>query len=125
MKVLLVDDSKMMRTVLKRVLEQTGLPISEVHEACDGEEGFTLACQLMPDLVLSDVNMPHLGGVQLLKKIKDNAPTSAVPVILVTTEGSEPAVAEAMDAGAVGYLLKPFTPEQLVDVLGNAGLINN
>lgn len=123
MKVLVVDDSRMMRAVLKRILGQTGIRIDEVHEAGDGEEGFTQASGVLPDLVLTDVNMPHADGLDLLKRIKSNGATSSTPVIMVTTEGSEPKLAEAMACGAAGYLLKPFTPEQLVETLQTAGLM--
>ena len=120
MDVLIVDDSAAIRKILTRVLRQTDLPFGEIHEAGDGTEAVDILKSRNFGLVLSDINMPNMDGLEMLGKIKSDMALKDVPVIMVSTEGSQTKVIEAVQLGASGYVRKPFTPEQIKDKL--AGL---
>jgi two-component system chemotaxis response regulator CheY len=117
--VLVVDDSAAIRKILQRVLRQTGMAINAIHEAGDGREALDLLRSRRVDLVLTDINMPRMDGLELLAAIK--ASWAAVPVVMITTEGGESKVAEAVRLGAAGYVRKPFTADQIKEKL--AGLL--
>lgn len=113
MSVLIVDDSFVMRRVLERALRQAGLAIAAVFEASDGAEALDILAEQSVDLILSDVNMPRMGGLELLREIRARRLAAGVPVVMVTTESGEESVREAIAAGAQGYIRKPFTAEQV------------
>ena len=113
LKVLIVDDSSVMRKIVERALRQAGLDIGEVVEANNGAEALTQAEKGSLDLILSDINMPVMDGLEFLKSVSAVDAAKHVPVVMITTEGSEARVVEALSAGAKGYLRKPFTPEQV------------
>ena len=111
--VLVVDDSAAIRKILQRVLRQTGMAIRTIHEAGDGQEALAVLGAQKVDLVLSDINMPKMDGLQLLASIKASPEWRLIPVVMITTEGGETKVAEAVKLGAAGYVRKPFTAEQV------------
>jgi two-component system chemotaxis response regulator CheY len=111
--VLIVDDSAAIRKILVRVLAQTNLPIKEVHEASDGSEALKILEANEVSLVLSDINMPNIDGIELLTRIKATAKWKDLAVVMITTEGSQAKVLEAVQLGAKGYVRKPFTAEQI------------
>ena len=113
--ILVVDDSAAIRKILQRVLRQTGMPINEIHEAGDGQQALDLLKAQKVHLVLSDINMPTMGRLQLLAAPKTSADWAPIPVVMITTEGGEARVAEAVKLGAVGYVRKPFTNVLIVD----------
>jgi two-component system, chemotaxis family, chemotaxis protein CheY len=115
--VLLVDDSAAIRKILQRVLRQTGMAIGAVYEAGDGEEALQSLATSRVGLVMSDINMPRMDGLQLLGAIKGSDEWRHIPVIMITTEGSEAKVAEAVRLGADGYVCKPFTADQIREKL--------
>ena len=115
--VLVVDDSAAIRKILTRVLRQTGMAIQTIHEAGDGQEALTLMAQHRIDLVLSDINMPKMDGLQLLASLKASPQWRKIPVVMITTEGGETKVAEAVRLGAAGYVRKPFTADQIKEKL--------
>jgi two-component system chemotaxis response regulator CheY len=119
--VLIVDDSAAIRKILQRVLRQTDLPLGEIHEAGDGSEAVTILNEKRVGLVLSDINMPQMDGLQLLAKVKEMDHMKNVPVIMITTEGGQGRVMEAVQLGATGYVRKPFTAEQIKEKL--AGIL--
>jgi two-component system chemotaxis response regulator CheY len=119
--VLVVDDSAAIRKILQRVLRQTGMAIRTIHEAGDGQEALALLATNRVDLVLSDINMPNRDGLQLLKSLKAAEEWRNVPVVMITTEGGETKVAEAVKLGAAGYVRKPFTADQIKEKL--AGIL--
>jgi len=121
MDVLIVDDSAAIRKILQRVLRQADIPIREVYEAGDGIEALNRLKDHKVDLILSDINMPNMDGLEFLRKLKDDGPPNTAPVIMVSTEGSQTKVLEAVELGAAGYVRKPFTPDQIKDKL--AGLL--
>jgi len=115
--VLVVDDSAAIRKILTRVLRQTGMAIQTIHEAGDGQEALAMMAQHRVDLVLSDINMPKMDGLQLLASLKASPQWQRIPVVMITTEGGETKVAEAVRLGAAGYVRKPFTADQIKEKL--------
>lgn len=115
--VLIVDDSAAIRKILHRVLEQTDLQIGKVWEASDGMEGLAVLAANQVGLILSDINMPNMNGIEMLAKIKENNALTQAPIIMVTTEGSQEKVMQALELGARGYVRKPFTPDQIKEKL--------
>ena len=115
--VLIVDDSAAIRKILQRVLRQAEVPLGEVFEAGDGVEALKTLDSKRVDLVLADINMPNMDGLQLLGHIKTTEKWKHVPVVMVTTEGGESKVMSAAKLGAAGYVRKPFSAEQLRQTL--------
>jgi len=111
--VLIVDDSAAIRKILVRVLSQTDLPIKNLHEANDGSEALKILEDNEVSLVLSDINMPNVDGIELLTRIKAQPKYKQLAVVMITTEGSQAKVMEAVQLGAKGYVRKPFTAEQI------------
>lgn len=114
--VLIVDDSAAIRKILQRVLLQTDLQLGKVHEAGDGVEALAALKDNKVGLILSDINMPNMDGLQLLSELK-KTDHKQVPVLMITTEGAQAKVIEAVNLGAVGYVRKPFTAEQIKEKL--------
>lgn len=119
--VLIVDDSAAIRKILQRVLRQTGMAIRTIHEAGDGQEALDVLHSQSVHLVLTDINMPKMDGLQLLGAIKSSAGWQTIPVLMITTEGGEAKVGEAVRLGAAGYVRKPFTADQIKEKL--AGIL--
>jgi two-component system chemotaxis response regulator CheY len=119
--VMIVDDSAAIRKILQRVLIQADVPLGKVIEAGDGQDALEKLKGVTVGLILSDINMPNMDGLQLLAALKAQEQTKGVPVIMVTTEGSSNKVMEAVSLGAAGYVRKPFTAEQIKEKL--AGII--
>jgi two-component system, chemotaxis family, chemotaxis protein CheY len=119
--VLVVDDSAAIRKILQRVLHQTGMGIHTIFEAGDGTEALEILKTQNIGLVLSDINMPKMDGIQLLGALKAAANWRHIPVVMITTEGGETKVGEAVRLGAAGYVRKPFTADQIKEKL--AGIL--
>jgi two-component system, chemotaxis family, chemotaxis protein CheY len=119
--VLVVDDSAAIRKVLQRVLRQTGMAINTIHEAGNGEEALEILKSNAVSLILTDINMPKMDGLELLAALKKSPEWAGLPVVMITTEGGETKVAEAIRLGAVGYVRKPFTADQIKEKL--AGIL--
>ena len=110
---LIVDDSSVMRKIVERALRQAGLDPLVVHEAGSGAEGLDVLKAKQVDLILSDINMPMMDGLEFLRQIRTQELAPNVPVVMITTESSEEHVKQAIQAGAQGYIRKPFTAEQV------------
>jgi DNA-binding NarL/FixJ family response regulator len=115
-RLLLADDHTMLRESLRRTMEAEGLTV--VGEAGDGEEAARRAAELQPDVVLMDVSMPVLDGVEATRLITEQTP--GVAVVMLTMHADADVVARAIRAGAVGYLVKDCTTEQLVTTIRQA-----
>jgi two-component system chemotaxis response regulator CheY len=114
---MIVDDSAAIRKILQRVLIQLQVPLGEVHEAADGREALELLKTKSVGLIFSDINMPNMDGIEFLTQLKASDSHKAVPIVMVTTEGSQAKVLLALQLGAIGYLRKPFTAEQIKEKL--------
>lgn len=114
-KVLVVDDSKVARSQVRQALHALEI---EILEASNGFLASGVV-EANPDvgLVLCDVNMPLVGGMEFLRKLKANPSTATIPVLMLTTEGHPKRVKEAKDLGAAGWIIKPFKPELLVETV--------
>jgi len=110
---LIVDDSVAIRKILQRALRQAQLPIGKVFEAGDGQEAMDVLRNHAVRLVMTDINMPNMNGLQLLSEIRANQDWRDMPVILITTESGTGTVEEAVQMGASAYIRKPFTPDQI------------
>ena len=110
---LIVDDSSVMRKIVERSLRQAGLSITEVLEAGNGAEALAVVQNNKVDLILCDINMPVMDGLEFVKRLSAVDSTKSIPVVMITTEGSEGHVVEALSSGARGYIRKPFTPDQV------------
>lgn len=117
MKILIVDDSAIMRKLVLRTLRQAGFEPAEVLEASDGVEALAKLEGGGISLVLSDVNMPNMSGLELLDRIKSNAKLATVPVVMITTETTPDVISKLTAHGAKGCVAKPFTAESLERVL--------
>ena len=115
MKVLITDDSRVMRQIVKRTLRQAGYSDVEVCEAGNGREALDVIASEAPDLVLCDWNMPEMNGIDLLATLR--AKGRNVPFGFVTSEGSPEMRERAASAGAMFLISKPFTPEAFKEAL--------
>jgi two-component system chemotaxis response regulator CheY len=115
--VLIVDDSVVMRKIIGRSIRQAAADIlKEVYEAGDGVEALAELDKHEVTMIFSDVNMPNMSGMEFLRALADT-PHKGTPVIMVTTEGVEKTVLEALSLGAVGFVRKPFAASQLEAVI--------
>jgi two-component system chemotaxis response regulator CheY len=115
--VLIVDDSAAIRKILHRVLMQAEVPLGRVLEASDGLEALEKLKREKVGLILSDINMPNMDGIELLTRLKADQAFKTVPILMITTEGSQAKVMQALELGAAGYVRKPFTAEQIKEKL--------
>lgn len=120
--VLIVDDSAVMRSIVKKVLTVSGFALGELYEAADGCEGLEMLEQNWIDIVLTDINMPNMNGYEFLQEIKASDEHAHLPVIIISTEVRDEKIEEMLNLGATGYITKPFKPEDIrtifTDVLG-------
>jgi two-component system chemotaxis response regulator CheY len=110
---LIVDDSSVMRKIVERSLRQAGLDLCKVMEAGNGAEALGILDTNPVDLILSDINMPVMDGLEFVRQLQTVEKLRGVPVVMITTEGSESNVVQALSLGAKGYIRKPFTPDQV------------
>ena len=113
LRVLIVDDSSVMRKIVERSLRQAGLEPMVVLEAGNGVDGLEVLRKHEVQLILSDINMPSMDGLEFLRQIRAQNLAVGVPVVMITTESSEQHVKEAILCGARGYIRKPFTADQV------------
>jgi two-component system chemotaxis response regulator CheY len=110
---LIVDDSSVMRKIVERSLRQAGIDLTEVFQAGNGAEALVVLQASAVDLILCDINMPVMDGLEFVKQLSGVPNAKGVPVVMITTEGSEAHVVQAISCGARGYIRKPFTAEQV------------
>jgi two-component system chemotaxis response regulator CheY len=117
--ILIADDSAMMRTMIKRAIALTGVAVGHVYEAADGAEALAILNQHRVDVLFTDVNMPVMTGIELLRAIADDPRWSQVVRVIISTDGSDARRAEADTLHVRLYVDKPFRPEVMRDVLSS------
>jgi two-component system chemotaxis response regulator CheY len=115
--ILIVDDSLPMRSVIKKTIRAAGYGKSEFLEAANGKEALNLMKNNWVDMVLTDHNMPVMNGLEFIRAVKADELLKTIPVVVISTEGSESRIKEFLDNGAVGYLTKPFAAEAIRDLI--------
>jgi two-component system, chemotaxis family, chemotaxis protein CheY len=113
MNILIVDDSVALRKILQRVIRNAGIEIGQIQEAGDGRAALECLETFRPDLVLSDINMPTMDGLEFLKKLRSNSSHKDLPVIMISTEASRERVMESIELGARNFIRKPFTEDDI------------
>ncbi len=111
--ILIVDDSSVMRKIVERSLRQAGIKLEKVIEAENGAEALKLVHGQAIDVIFSDINMPKMDGIEFLRQIQRIESAKTIPILMITTEGGEQKVMEAISLGAKGYIRKPFSPDQV------------
>lgn len=112
--ILAVDDSASMRQMVSFTLKSAGY---DVTEAVDGQDAYDKASQRQFDLVLTDQNMPRLDGIGLTKKLREHPMFKSTPILILTTESSDQMKQAGRAAGATGWMVKPFDPAKLLEVM--------
>ena len=108
-----MDDSSVMRKIVERSLRQAGVDLEKVSEASNGAEALAVLESAPVDVILCDINMPVMDGQEFVRKVATMESAKGIPIVMITTEGSESHVVDALSAGARGYIRKPFTPDQV------------
>ncbi|HUO31537.1 MAG TPA: response regulator [Bryobacteraceae bacterium] len=112
-RVLIVDDSPVMRAFIRRTILVSGMEGAEFLEACDGREALRILRQEWVDVVLTDINMPSMDGEELVRCLEADDMLKSLPVLIVSTDGTESRMQQMLSLGARGYVKKPFAPEAL------------
>ena len=120
LRILIVDDSPAMRSFIRRVLDLSGLTISECLEASDGREALELLEGTWVDAILTDINMPRMDGEELVRRLAEHDVFRLIPVLVVSTDRTETRMQRLLMLGAKGYVTKPFAPETLREVIENS-----
>lgn len=118
-KVLIIDDSNTMRKIVTRSLRQAGLDFDAILEAADGQAALDVLAGETVDIILSDINMPVMDGIEFLRQKQADAKIKDIPVVMITTEAGADILDEAKSLGAAGSIKKPFTPDQIQETLGS------
>ena len=108
--VLVVDDSQVMRSMISKTMHMSGLPVGEIYQAENGQEGLEALQNNWIDLVIADINMPVMNGEEMIIRMKENLETRDIPIMVVSTEGSQKRIDRIVEKGVV-FIHKPFTPE--------------
>lgn len=116
--VLIVDDSRSMRQMVNFTLTENGY---DVTEAENGKDGLDKLGQAQPELIITDIHMPEMDGIEFIKQVRGMGDYKFVPIIVLTTEFEEEKQAEGQQAGATAWIVKPFTPEKLIEVAKKVG----
>jgi len=114
--VLYVEDNEFNRKIVRQLLSITTY---RLLEATDGEEGVALACDARPDLVLMDIQLPKLSGLEATRLLRQEPRTAGIPIIVITSFALSGDDRKAMDAGASSYLAKPYSPRDLLALIRN------
>lgn len=114
---LIVDDSKVTRSMIRKALTLSGIELGEVHEATNGREALAVLEAAWVDIVFADLNMPVMNGTEMMQEMARRDLIRNTPVVIVSTEGSQEKIDAMKKQGAQAYLTKPFTPEQMKEVI--------
>lgn len=116
-RVLIVDDSPAMRSFIRRVMDLSGFDVGEYLQAADGVEALEVLTREHVDVILTDINMPRMNGEELVRKLEANDALRSIPVMVVSTDGTESRINHMASLGTRAYLKKPFLPETLREAL--------
>jgi two-component system, chemotaxis family, chemotaxis protein CheY len=123
--VLVVDDSATMRSMVAKTLAMTGLPLGTVHQAANGREGLDVLEREWVDLIFVDINMPVMGGIEMIDAVRQKPEWANLPIVVISTESSETRIEEVRRKG-VRFVHKPFTPESVREVMQDlTGVLQN
>jgi len=111
--ILVVDDSVTVRAVVAKTLHISGIQPNQIHEASNGKEALEIMKEHWVDLIFSDINMPVMGGVEMIQQMQQDDMLRTIPVIVISTEGSATRIEQLKAQGVRAYIRKPFTPEQV------------
>lgn len=114
--VLVIDDSSVMRAMIRKSLQLSGLELNEVYEAADGQQGIDILDYCCTDLIITDINMPVMNGEAMIEQIRNNPKTKDIPILVISSEGSKLRVGRLKDKG-VAFIHKPFFPENIRDMI--------
>ena len=117
--VLVVDDSDVIRTMILKTMRLADIPLGSAYEASNGREALEVLEDNWVDVVLADLNMPIMDGIEMIERIRATDSFADVPVVVISTEGAESRMARLRELGVEAYLRKPFTPEQVRDVIND------
>ena len=117
--ILVVDDSRTIRTIIAKTLKLAGVPVNELYQAENGAEALKILDDNWVDLVLSDINMPVMDGIEMVNRMLKDGLMKTIPVIIVSTEGSKARIEEMRAKGVRAYVRKPFTPEVVKKIVGD------
>jgi len=115
--ILIVDDSATMRSVIKRTVQMAEMPVSTLLEAASGRQALDIIRQQNVNLVLADINMPHMNGIEMIEHMHADEKTRDIPVVVISTEVSTARIEHLREKGVVGYVHKPFSPQTIRDVI--------
>jgi len=115
--ILIVDDSKTVRTVVEKTLKLAGVSTNEVFHAANGQEALEIVGREWVDVIFADLNMPVMTGFEMIDRLQADGLTSTVPVVVLSTEANPERIANLESKGVRAYLRKPFRPEQLKVVI--------
>jgi len=114
--ILIVDDSAVMRSMVQKAMQLSGLAIGEIHQASNGQEGLAALEAHWVDLVIADINMPVMNGEEMIANMHTKPDLKAIPTIVISTEGSRTRI-DRLQSKGVRFIHKPFSPETIRDTL--------
>lgn len=117
--IMVVDDSRTIRVSMEYLLKSNGYEVFAAEDGVDGLQKLNerVAAGKKPDLIISDINMPNMGGLEFIRKVKMSISTKFIPILILTTESQDTMKMEGKQAGAAGWIVKPYQPEQLISVV--------
>ncbi len=115
--ILIVDDSATTRAVIEKTIKIAGVSTNEIYQAANGKEALSVLEASWIDLIFSDINMPVMGGVEMVEKMHEDGLLKTIPVIIVSTEGNATRIEQLKSRGVRAYIRKPFTPELIKGVI--------
>jgi response regulator RpfG family c-di-GMP phosphodiesterase len=119
MNILIVDDSSLTRKAIRRTLGMIDLEFGEIFEAENGSLALKVMDESRIDLVLADLNMPEMGGIEMIQRMKSGETTRSIPVVIISTESSMTRIKELLSQGVRDYLHKPFAPEEFRNIISH------
>lgn len=114
--ILIADDSSVMRSMILKTMYLSGLPIGEIYQAANGQEGLEALEGNWVDLVIADINMPVMNGEEMIDRMRGDLVTRDIPVVVVSSEGSQKRIKRLKEKGVI-FVHKPFTPELVRDTI--------